>query len=169
MAPSHYLTQCWLNIIGIHPSAISQKMCKTCWKKISNQSYLFNSLWPGDTIWRHRSGSTLAQVMACCLMAPSHYLNQCWLITCETLWHSPEGNFTGNAQGIFPWYEFENYFSKITATSPWGQWVKIAMDQPGDTELRKKELNHCSIFTFSMSSAASSSFLTRSLMDVAAL
>ena len=22
----------------------------------------------------------LAQVMACCLMAPSHYLNQCWLI-----------------------------------------------------------------------------------------
>ena len=34
-----------------------------------------NSLWPGDAIWRHRSGSTLAQVMACCLMAPSHYLN----------------------------------------------------------------------------------------------
>ena len=31
-----------------------------------------------DDIWRHRSGSTLAQVMACCLMAPSHYLNQCW-------------------------------------------------------------------------------------------
>ena len=24
------------------------------------------------------SGSTLAQVMAWCLMAPSHYLNQCW-------------------------------------------------------------------------------------------
>ena len=40
----------------------------------------FNSLRPSDTIWRHRSGSTLAQVMACCLIAPSHYLNQCWLI-----------------------------------------------------------------------------------------
>ena len=39
-----------------------------------------NSLWPNDAIWRHRSWSTLAQVMACCLMAPSHYLNQCWLI-----------------------------------------------------------------------------------------
>ena len=38
---------------------------------------MFNSLWPSDTIWRHKSGSTLAQVMACCLMAPSHYLNQC--------------------------------------------------------------------------------------------
>ena len=39
-----------------------------------------NSLRPSDTIWRHRSGSTLAQVMACCLTAPSHYLNQWWLI-----------------------------------------------------------------------------------------
>ena len=38
------------------------------------------SLWPSDAIWRHRSGSTLAQVMACCLMATSHYLNQCWLV-----------------------------------------------------------------------------------------
>ena len=35
------------------------------------------SVWPSDAIWWHRSGSTLAQVMACCLMAPSHYLNQC--------------------------------------------------------------------------------------------
>ena len=39
-----------------------------------------NSLWPGDAIWQHRSGSTLDQVMACCLKATSHYLNQCWLI-----------------------------------------------------------------------------------------
>ena len=39
-----------------------------------------NSLWPCDTIWWHRSGSTLAQVMTCYLMALSHYLNQCWLI-----------------------------------------------------------------------------------------
>ena len=27
------------------------------------------------------SRSTLAQVMGCCLMVPTHYLNQCWLIT----------------------------------------------------------------------------------------
>ena len=39
----------------------------------------FNLLWPSDTIWRHRSGSTLAQLMACYLTAPSHYLKQCWL------------------------------------------------------------------------------------------
>ena len=34
-----------------------------------------NSLWPSDTIWWQRCGSTLAQVMASCLTAPSHYLN----------------------------------------------------------------------------------------------
>ena len=30
-----------------------------------------NSLWPSDAIWQHKTGSTLAQVMACCLMAPA--------------------------------------------------------------------------------------------------
>ena len=47
-----------------------------------------NSLGPSDTIWHWRSWSTLVQVMACCLMAPSHYLNQCWLINSKVLWHS---------------------------------------------------------------------------------
>ena len=41
-----------------------------------------NSLWPSDAIWQQRSGSTLAQVMACGLTAPSRHLNQCWLIQC---------------------------------------------------------------------------------------
>ena len=41
---------------------------------------LFNSLWPSNARWRQRSGLTLAQVMACCLTAPSNYLNQSWLI-----------------------------------------------------------------------------------------
>ena len=44
------------------------------------QMTLINSLRPFDTIWWQGSGSTLVQVMACCLMAPSHCLNQCWLI-----------------------------------------------------------------------------------------
>ena len=38
--------------------------------------------------------STLVQVMACCLMATSHYLNQCWLIISEVLQHSHASNFT---------------------------------------------------------------------------
>ena len=42
-----------------------------------------NSLWTDDAIYmikQHRAGSTLAQVMAWCPIALSHYLNQCWLI-----------------------------------------------------------------------------------------
>ena len=36
--------------------------------------------------WRYRSGSTLAQLIACFQTAHSHYLNQCVLIS-EVLWH----------------------------------------------------------------------------------
>ena len=41
----------------------------------------------------YRSGSSLIQVMACRLTAPSHYLKQCWHIISRVLWHAPEGNF----------------------------------------------------------------------------
>ena len=47
-----------------------------------------NSLWPSDVIWWQGSRSTLAQVMAWCLTAPSHYPNQCWLIIIEVQWYS---------------------------------------------------------------------------------
>ena len=61
--------------------------------------------------------------MTCCLMASSDYLNQCLLIIREVLWNSPEGNFVGNAEDIYPWYKLANYWFDITATSPRGQWV----------------------------------------------
>ena len=37
---------------------------------------ILDSLSPGNAIWQHRFKSTFAQVMACCLMTPSHYLKQ---------------------------------------------------------------------------------------------
>ena len=37
--------------------------------------------------------------MAWCLMTPSHYLNQCWLIS-KVQWHSSEANFTRDTQAI---------------------------------------------------------------------
>ena len=46
-----------------------------------------------------RFGSTLAQVMPCCLMTPSHYLNQCWLTMRSVFWHSPKSNSTRSV----PW------------------------------------------------------------------
>ena len=58
------------------------------------------ALWANDDICWHISGSPLAQVMAHCLTAPSHHLNQCWLIITEVLKHSPESNFTVSAHAI---------------------------------------------------------------------
>ena len=54
------------------------------------QGIQFNSLWPIDAIWQHRTGSTIAQIMAFCLIALNHYLNQYWPPISEVLWHSPE-------------------------------------------------------------------------------
>ena len=84
----------------------------------------FNSLWPSDAIWRQRSGSTLAQVMACCLTEPSHYLNQCWLIISKVYWHSSEGNLTAGISAINHCNWLEKYSSKISSKSPRPQWVK---------------------------------------------
>ena len=50
---------------------------------------------------------SLIQAMACCLTAPSHYLNQCWLIISQVLWHSPEDNLIGIARDIYPWYQLK--------------------------------------------------------------
>ena len=69
------------------------------WKSLINNKIFnkiceqINTLWPSDTICQHRSGSILAQVMACCLMARSHYLNQCWFIISKVHWHSCGGIF----------------------------------------------------------------------------
>ena len=86
----------------------------------------FNSLRPSDAIWRQWSWTTLAQVMACCLTAPSHYLNQCWLIIRGVLWHTSESSFAGIAQGIDSGYEFEKDILKNIFKSPRGQWVNVA-------------------------------------------
>ena len=47
--------------------------------------------------------STLAQLMACCLASPSHYLNQCWLLLSEIMWLSPKTNFTISTQATIRW------------------------------------------------------------------
>ena len=83
-----------------------------------------NSLWPSDLIYL-RSWSTLIQVMAYCLIAPSHYLNQCWLTIKEILWHPFHGNVYLNTQVINPKVMFEIYTFEITATSPRVQWVTL--------------------------------------------
>ena len=46
--------------------------------------------------WAH-GDHLFSHGMACCLMAPSHYLNQCCLIISKVQWHSSEGNFTSDS------------------------------------------------------------------------
>ena len=71
---------------GAWPSAQTKHI-----KFIQNISSIINLSWPCDAMWRHRHGSTLAQVVACCLTAPNHYLKQCRLIIIKGVpWHSPE-------------------------------------------------------------------------------
>ena len=89
------------------------------------EGFQLNSLWPSDTIWQHRFGSALAQVMACCLTAPSHYLNQCWLTISKIQWHPSESNFTRDTSGISLWHWLENCLFKILLKSPRGQWVNL--------------------------------------------
>ena len=85
---------------------------------------ILNTLWPGDAIWQYRAQSTLAQVMDCCLTAPSHYLKPCWLIISEVSWYSySPDSFTGNAQDL--WYEFKNDYIGITATPSRDHWVHM--------------------------------------------
>ena len=65
------------------------------------------STWP-QPWWRQRSGSKLAQAMACCLPAPSHYMNQCWLIISKVQWHSSKDKFTRDNSAINHWNYLEN-------------------------------------------------------------
>ena len=76
-----------------------------------------NSMWPSDTIRPYRYGSTLAHVMNCCLTAPSHYLNQCWFIITDVLWHPPESNFTRIAFEINLQHTFGDDTFEIASTS----------------------------------------------------
>ena len=112
-------------------------------------AWAVNSLWPSDIMWWHISGSTLVQVMARCLTAPSHYLNQYWPPICEVLWHSSESNFTVDmsAQATILYNEFENHNFKITVTFPRRQWVKIHPQRDKD-RLRLYSQTSCLLKTW---------------------
>ena len=88
--------------------------------------YFVNSSWPGDAIWRHGTRSTLAHVMACCLTAPSHYLNQCWLIICEVPWHSSRCIIIRRSEETNQLNKIEYCSFKMASRSPRGHWVNLS-------------------------------------------
>ena len=151
-APSHYLkpmltyhqwgllTFSWGQF---HKRYLSHHWLKLAWKlylpQIKLKSPGANELTHCDAIWHHRICSALVHLLACCLMAPSHYLYQCWLIINEVLWYSPEGNITRNTV-MWGWNDMslkislkftqgpmsqkpENYQFKIASTLPRVYWI----------------------------------------------
>ena len=61
--------------------------------------------------------------MACCLMAPSHYMNPSRLFISEVMWHLSGSNLTSSIHATILHNEFENYTFKINAKSPGRQWM----------------------------------------------
>ena len=106
---------------GVLSSAL--KILKGTKKNIKGylyQTVIVNPLWPSNTIWQHRSELTLAQVMARCLTAASHYLNQCWLrCSVAVTWEQLLMNLLHNMSLCVR----TEVTLKITATYPRGQWV----------------------------------------------
>ena len=80
--------------------------------------HLVPHTWPSDPTWWQRSGSPLAQAMACCLTAPSHHMNQCWHLIGDILWHSLVSNLTASGLTTILYNEFGSYNFKITAPFP---------------------------------------------------
>ena len=89
-------------------------------------NFLNSILWPCDAIWWHISGITLAQVMACCLTAPSDCLNQCWLISVGSygIHLRPISQVVLKISVSNKSLINDKYPNEITATSARGQWVK---------------------------------------------
>ena len=82
------------------------------------------------TLYGDIFGSTLAQVMACCLRAPSHYLNQCWLIISGLLQHAYQSNFIGCVREFNLQHELENYSLEFLPHHPGANeltWLSINM------------------------------------------
>ena len=132
MARSHYLKQCWLIIrefLWLSPEDIPEENTQEITHWNGFEYYLLSSLWPNDAICQHRSGSTLAQVMAWCLMASSHYLSQCWLFISEVQWHPSEGNSSWDASAV----SHENKLEGI--------YLKFCSNISGANELRASK--HC--------------------------
>ena len=95
--------------------------CKVQW---------FNSLLPRDAIWQHWFGSTSTMdlVMACCLTAPSHYPNQCWL-----KWRSLPFILWRVISPRAQWVNAESYRHFFQVTEDGQNTILLQMEDDGET------------------------------------
>ena len=111
---------------------------------------MVNSLRLSDSIWWHKSRSTLDQVMACCLAAPSHYLNHCWLTisSAVALLSKVAGGWVTHTQtppklvcALDLWHTIKNEWTMCPATPPpapsyWSKFDSFASVRSSDNRLR---------------------------------
>ena len=121
--------KCWLYSSGLNVLNYHFEVSEMNSQLLSSMALpiISNSLWPSGAIWCHRTWSNLAQVMACCLTAPSHYLNQCWLIMSELL-------------GAFTWGQFHRKCSRYLSLI----WVLNTLIQ-GYSCIYQRPMGWCSL------------------------
>ena len=95
-----------------------------------------------------RSGSTLAQVMACCLTAPSHYLNQSWFIISKVEWHSSKGKLTRDTWAINYWNYLEIMFLKFYSNFPGANLLISQCHHPSVMMSNKKQMHFYHVYIF---------------------
>ena len=133
----------WINvdleIIGIHPSAISQEVHKICCQTSPFKSKSFTHL----PLMPHVRVSELAQnwfrwwLVAC--SATSHYLNQCWLFCQLDPYEQASVKFESKYTTFLSWKWIWNVVWEMAAILPRGGWVwvdelKIFMHLPWNTK-----------------------------------
>ena len=81
----------------------------------------FNSLCPREAMWRHRSGSALAQDHGLASDGTKSWTNVDLSSKVFILWHPPESCFSRSAHELLIRY----YTFKISTIPPRGQWVNV--------------------------------------------
>ena len=95
-----------------------------CWDFFSHFIY---SLCPSEAIWCHKTRSTLVQVIARSLMAPSHYLNQFWLLVKWIRWNKLEWSSNHNTNGKYSFMKMR--FKLLSCSNKTGiRWMRITDD-----------------------------------------
>ena len=84
--------------------------CIYSWRKISEPLQGCHIL--------YRFGSTLVQVMACCLTVPSHYLNHYWLIISEVQWQSVRAISQHTSQPLIIKIRLKKFYVKFHLNFP---------------------------------------------------
>ena len=86
-----------------------QHMHKASQTDITGTGNWINSLWSNDSMWQHRSGL----LPDCAKPSPEPILtnNQRGLVA--FIW----GQFIGNNEDVYPWYEFENDYRQVSNIS----------------------------------------------------